>query len=218
MLQGRGRLRRGVYHLPDCSITRDRIARLTTHAWVEVRESPVITSESGGAKSYVARALGAETCRRLTSVRHARPDDMFRDLNVAHSGGRIYGALDRFSKQPAHPGDFFTTSTENQLNAIDLFKMLEVREGRGSTMFASQPEPNRWYPRISSGSYADSMLSCAVGHVRVLNIKGSNMRECAASLKAEANKGLLGLTTAPILQKVGTASRGGRSVFIGRQY
>ena len=40
--------------------------------------------------------------------------------------------------------DFFTTPIENPLNAVDLFEILEAREGRGSTVFASQLEPDRW--------------------------------------------------------------------------
>ena len=85
--------------------------------------------------------------------------------------------------------DFFTTPIENPLNAVDLFEILEAREGRGSTMFASQPGPDQWYLRINSELCADSILSRAVEHARVLDIKGPNIREYTAGLKAEADKG-----------------------------
>ena len=85
--------------------------------------------------------------------------------------------------------DFFTTPIENPLNAVDLFEILEAREGRGSTMSASQLEPDQWYPRINSELCADSILSRAVEHARALDIKGPNMREHTASLKAESDKG-----------------------------
>ena len=39
--------------------------------------------------------------------------------------------------------DFFTTPIENPLNAVDLFEILEAREGRGSTLIASQLEPDQ---------------------------------------------------------------------------
>nr|WP_255375153.1 ATP-binding protein [Collinsella sp. An307] len=67
--------------------------------------------------------------------------------------------------------------------------MLESREGRGSTMFASQLEPDQWYLRINSELCADSILNRAVEHARVLDIKGPNMREYTAGLKAEMEKG-----------------------------
>lgn len=179
-----------IYYLPDRSITRDRIARLATCAWIGARENLVIISESGGGKSCIAQALGVAACRRLMSVRYARLNDMFRELNVARSEGRVYDAPGRFARpDPLILDDFFTTPIENPLNAVDLFEILEAREGRGSTMFASQLEPDQWYPRISSELCADSILSRAVEHARVLDIKGPNMREHAASLKAESDKG-----------------------------
>ena len=179
-----------IYYLPDRSITRDRIARLAACAWVEARENLVILSESGGSKSYIAQAMGVAACRKLMSVRYARLNDMFREINVARSEGRVYDALDRLARpDPLILDDFFTTPVENPLDAVDLFEMLEAREGRGSTMFASQLEPDQWCPRINSEPCADSMLSRAVEHARALDIKGPNMREYTASLKAESDKG-----------------------------
>lgn len=178
-----------IYYLPDRSVTRDRIARLATCAWIGARENLVIISESGG-KSYIAQALGVAARRKPMSVRYARPNDMLRELNVARSEERACDALDRFAKpDPPILDDFFTTPIENPLNAVDLFEILEAREGHGSTMFASQLEPDQWYLRISSELCADSILSRAVEHARVLDIKGPNMREYTAGLKAEADKG-----------------------------
>lgn len=179
-----------IYYLPDRSLTRDRIARLASCAWVEARENLVIISESGGGKSCVAQALGVSACRGLHTVRYARLNDMFREINVARSEGSLYDALDRFSK----PGllildDFFTTPVENPLNAVDLFEILEAREGRGSTLIASQLEPDQWYLRINSDLCADSILSRVVEHARFLDIKGPNMREYTAKQKGGGDKG-----------------------------
>ena len=76
-----------IYYPPDRSLTRGRVARLASCAWVEARENLVVISESGGGKSYVAQALGVSACRRLMSVRYARLNDMFREVNVARTGG-----------------------------------------------------------------------------------------------------------------------------------
>lgn len=176
--------------LPDRSITRDRVARLASCAWVEARENLVIVSESGGGKSYLAQALGNAACRRQISVRYARLNDMFREINVARSEGRAYDAIDRFSgPELLIPGDFFTTPIENQANAVDLFEILEAREGRASTLIATQLEPDQWYLRINSELCADSILNRIVEHARFLDIKGPNMREYTARLKAKDNGG-----------------------------
>lgn len=124
-------------------------------------------------------------------MRHARLDDMFREVNVARSGGGgVYAALDRFTGPDLLIlDDFFTTPLQDPLNAVDLFEVLEAREGRGSTLIASQLEPDQWYLRIGSDLVADSILNRISGHARFLDIKGPNMRDCAARLKAREREG-----------------------------
>ena len=174
-----------IYHLPDRGPTRDRVAGLASCAWVEARENLVVISESGGGRSYVAQAPGVSACRRLMSVRYARLNDMLREISVARTEGRVYDALDRFSgPDPLILDDFFTTPIENPLNAVDLFEILEAREGRGSTLIASQLEPDQWYLRINSELCADPVLDRVVEHARLLDIKGPNMREYTARLRA----------------------------------
>ena len=103
---------------------------------------------------------------------------------------RLYDALDEFSKPSLLIiDDFFTTPVENPANAVDLFEILEAREGRGSTLIATQLEPDQWYLRIDSDLRADSILNRVVEHARFLDIKGPNMREYTARLKAEREKG-----------------------------
>lgn len=119
-----------ICHLPDRSVTRDRIARLATRARAGARESLVIISESGGGKSCIAQALGVAARRKLVSVRYARLNDMFREPSVARSEGRVYDALDRFARPDLLVlGDFFTTPIESPLNAVDLFEILEAPGG-----------------------------------------------------------------------------------------
>ena len=93
-----------VLYLPDRSITRDRIARLAECAWVAARENLVIISESGGGKSYIAQALGVAACRKLMSVRYARLNDMFRELNIREVRGlALRGARPLRRSGPAGP-------------------------------------------------------------------------------------------------------------------
>lgn len=178
------------YHLPERGLARDRVARLATCARVDARENLVIVFESGGGKSCLARALGVAACRRPLSVRYVRLNDMFRDISVARTEGRLYDALDESSKpSPLIIDDLLTTPVESPANAVDLFEILEAREGRGSTLIATQLESDQWYLRINSDLCADSILNRVVEHARFLDIKGPNMREYTARLKAEREKG-----------------------------
>lgn len=46
--------------------------------------------------------------------------------------------------------DDFMTTPITTLNPIDLFEIMEAREGRRATIIASQLEPNEWHLRIES--------------------------------------------------------------------
>lgn len=179
-----------VIYLPGRSLTRDRVARLASCGWVAERENLVIISETGGGKSYLAQALGVAACRALMSVRYARLNDMFREVNVARAEGDAYSALDRFAAPDLLIlDDFLTTPIEDPRNAVDLFEILEHREGRASTLIATQLEPDQWYLRIDSELCADSILNRIVERARFVDIKGPNMRKHMASLKAEGKEG-----------------------------
>jgi len=82
-----------------------------------------------------------------------------------------------------------TLPIEDARNAIDLFEILEHREGRGSTLIASQLEPDQWYLRIDSEICADSILGRIVKSARFIDIKGPDMRQYMASKKAEEQEG-----------------------------
>lgn len=179
-----------IVYLPGRSLSKDRVTRLAGCAWVDAMENLVIISETGGGKSYLAQALGVAACRRQHSVRYVRLNDMCRELTVARSEGELYPAIDRLAKVDLLIiDDFFTTPVEDGRNIVDLFEILEAREGRGSTMIASQLEPDQWYLRINEDLCADSILNRIVEHARFVDIKGPNMRDWLAKQKAKDNPG-----------------------------
>ena len=80
--------------------------------------------------------------------------------------------------------DFMTTPVTTQ-NAVDLFEIMEAREGRAATLIASQLEPNEWYLRIEGELMADSILNRVATGARYVDLDGPNMREYLARQKDE---------------------------------
>ena len=60
---------------------------------------------------------------------------------------------------------------------MDLFEIMEAREGRAATLIASQLEPNEWYLRIEGELMADSILNRIATGSRYIDLDGPNMRE-----------------------------------------
>ncbi len=108
--------------------------------------------------------------------------DLCCELNRARmaSNGSYYRAMDRFKSVKLLIIDDFLTTPIETVNSVDLFEILEAREGRRSTLIASQLEPNEWYLRIEGELIADSILGRVASACRYLDIEGPNMRKWLA--------------------------------------
>ena len=173
-----------VIYLPDRTLSKDRLVRLAECRWVEEGRNVVIISKTSRGKSYVAQALGTAACRKLIGVRYTRLHDMCSRLEQARSqaDGSYYEAVDDLKRVPLLIVDDFMTTPIKTINAIDLFEIMEAREGRCATLISSQLEPHEWYLRIDGELMADSILSRIATGATFIDIQGPNMREYLANL------------------------------------
>ena len=164
-------------YLPDRTLSKDRIARYAECSWVGGCEVMVVIS--------LTQALGNAACRKLISVRYTRLADICDDLNRARAAGdgSYFEKMDDYkSVELLIVDDFMTTPITTQ-NSIDLFEIMEAREGRRATIIASQLEPNEWYLRIEGELMADSILNRIATGARYIDLEGPNMREYFAKKK-----------------------------------
>ena len=168
-----------VIYLPERGLSKDRVERWASCAWVENKEVMVVISKSGCGKSFLVQALGVAACRRLHKVCYVRLADLFDGLARCRSAadGSLYERMDYYKQVDLLIlDDFLTTPTDVQ-GAIDLFEIIESRESRAATLVASQLEPNEWYLRIEGELMADSILNRIATRARYVDLKGPNMRE-----------------------------------------
>ena len=146
-----------------------------------------LATKTGCGKSFLGQALGNAACRRLYTVRYARLADIMDDLNRcrAAADGSYYQRMDAYKTvQLLIVDDFMTTPVTTQ-NAVDLFEIMEAREGRAATLIASQLEPNEWYLRIEGELMADSILNRVTTGARYVDLDGPNMREYFARQRGD---------------------------------
>ena len=177
-----------VLYLPKRTLSKDRVLRWAACEWVERREVMVVISKTGCGKSFLCQALGNAACRKLIRTRYVRMADMFDELNRARGGrgdGLFYSRMDAFKTVPLLIVDDFMTTPIGTQNAVDLFEIMEAREGKCATIIASQLEPNEWYLRIEGELMADSILNRIAMGARYVDLDGPNMREYFAKKKAQ---------------------------------
>lgn len=174
-----------VVYLPDRTLAKDRINRLARCEWIDESEVVVVISKTGCGKSFVVQALGNAACRRLIAVRYTRPADICDDLNRARAAqdGSYFEKMDAYKSVALLLVDDFMTTPISTQNSVDLFEIMEAREGRRATVIASQLEPNEWYLRIEGELMADSILNRIATGARYIDLEGPNMREYFAKKK-----------------------------------
>ena len=175
-----------VLYLQGRKLSKDRVLRWAECSWVEDCEVMVIISKTGCGKSYLSQALGNAARGRLIPTRYVRLADMFDELDRARviGDGSYYQRMDALkSVQLLILDDFMTTPIATQ-SAVELFEVMESREGRKATIVASQLEPNEWYLRIEGELMADSILNRIATGARYVDLDGPNMREYVAGQRA----------------------------------
>lgn len=178
-----------VLYLPGRTLSKDRMARYAECEWVENCEVVVVISKTGCGKSFLTQALGNAACRRLIPTRYARLADICDDLNRARAAadGSYFEKMDAYKTVDLLIVDDFMTTPIKTENAVDLFEIMEAREGRAATVIASQLEPNEWYLRIEGELMADSILNRIATCARYIDLEGPNMREHLAKEKQQAD-------------------------------
>lgn len=166
-------------YLPDRTLSKDRIARYAECGWIEECEVVVVISKTGCGKSFLVQAHGNAACRKLIPTRYTRLADICEDLNRSRAAGdgSYFQKMDGYkSVELLIVDDFMTTPIKTE-NAVDLFEIMEAREGRAATIIASQLEPNEWYLRIEGELMADSILNRIATGARYIDLEGPNMRD-----------------------------------------
>jgi DNA replication protein DnaC len=161
--------------------------RFAACEWVSEHDNLIILSSSGGGKSYIAQALGNAACRLGKSVYYYRLADLIRDLDIARVNGNYYELMASCGDVDLLILDDFFTTPVSERGIIDLFEIVESREGSGATAFASQIDPDEWYLRIDAEVVADSTLNRIVKRARLIDIDGPNMREHMAEKRKGAD-------------------------------
>lgn len=124
----------GVAFPRERKLGRNRVARLSACERVEACEVVAMISKMGCGKSFLGRTLGDAVCRGLFTACYARLADMMGDLNRCRStgdGGHCE-CMDLYKTVQLLIADDFPTAPISMRSAMDLFEIMEAREGHAA--------------------------------------------------------------------------------------
>ncbi len=155
-----------------------RMRRYATHDWKSDPTNVLITSPTGGGKTYLACAIGLAACQRENEVTYARMDDLARKLIIARGDGIAHqDLLNKLSDSDLLIIDDFLTIGIDPVAANDLFAILANREHRRPTIVASQSGPEYWAQTLPDRVAADSIVNRLANNSRKINLGTLDMRK-----------------------------------------
>ncbi|MBP1324831.1 DNA replication protein DnaC [Leucobacter exalbidus] len=193
-----GAIKKAAFPLPGASIaeldyqegrgiTKVRMQRYAGQDWKAETLNLLITSPSGGGKTYLVCALGVAACQNGHSVAYVRMDDLARKLVIArHDSIKHQAMLNEYSRVDLLIIDDFLTVGIDPDAAADLFTILANREHRAPTMIASQSGPDYWVDVLPDKVAADSIVNRLVNHSKKINLGEIDMRRHRDELARQA--------------------------------
>jgi DNA replication protein DnaC len=172
-----------IIYLPHRTLSKDTVARLSNCEYIRTGHNVIVTSPTGGGKSYLVQALGNAACRRGHKVRYIRHADFCRDLSVARKNDEHYDLMEEFEETHLLILDDLFLEDTNMINVTALLEVITHRIDAGaSIVIASQLVPEEWHLRIDTKIIADALLDRLVHNSYRVEIDGPNMRKHCASL------------------------------------
>lgn len=154
-----------------------RMRRYAACDWKAEHTNVVVTSPTGGGKTYLVCAIGIAACHNGHAVTYTRMDTLARNLSVARSDGiahqKLLGELSDVDLLIID--DFLTVGIDPDA-AADLFTILANRDHRLPTMIASQTGPAHWVEALPDRVAADSIVNRLAHHARTINLGDVDMR------------------------------------------
>lgn len=158
-------------------ITKVRMQRYAAHDWGTETLNVIVTSPSGGGKTYLICALGIAACQNGHTVAYTRMDDLARALVIARGDSIKHQAmLNEYSAVSLLLIDDFMTVGIDPDAAADLFTILANREHRAATVIASQSGPDYWVDVLPDKVAADSIVNRLVNHAKKITLGDVDMR------------------------------------------
>lgn len=154
-----------------------RMRRYATSDWRAEHTNVLVTSPTGGGKTYLVCAIGISACQNGHSVLYTRLDALARRLTIARSDGIGHQALlNELSNTDLLILDDFLTVGIDADAAADLFAILANRDHRLPTMIASQTGPAHWVETLPDRVAADSIVNRLAHHAKTINLGDIDMR------------------------------------------
>jgi len=163
------------------NLDQSKLSELSTCRFINNNLNIIIQGFTGSGKTYLACALGKQSCKAKIQTKYIR----LPDLLVEHEEARITAKLyEKFMRKFSSFGLLildewlFVDITDEEQHF--LFELIERRHDSAPTIFCTQYRKEDWHSRLGGGVHADAIMDRIVHNAVWLESGTMNMREYCA--------------------------------------
>ena len=172
-------------NLADVNYTQQRnldknmFTRLGTLDFITRKENIILTGASGVGKSYLAQALGHQSCMMEYKTIYTNTARLFKKLKLSKVDGTYLKELGKLIKADVLILDDFGLQSFDNHARETLMDIIDDRYHKASTIISSQIPVSAWYDIIGEGTIADAILDRIVNSSHRIDLKGESLRKGA---------------------------------------
>ena len=167
---------------PGRGLDRRLLLELAQCIWIASHLNTLVLGPTGGAKTYLACALGLAAARNNYSVRYFRTSRLLYQLAQSHQNGSYPALLASLAKLDLLILDDWMRDPITAPNTQNLLEVMDDRFGRASTIVASQVPVADWYARFPDPTLGDAILDRIVHNAYRLNLEGESQRKIRSAV------------------------------------
>ncbi|HXC29019.1 MAG TPA: IS21-like element helper ATPase IstB [Stellaceae bacterium] len=149
---------------------------LATGQWIANRENAVIEGPTGVGKTWLACALGDKACRDGRSVRYERVPQLMADLAALHGRALYTQRMRKLQSVDLLILDDWGIERFSAAHRVEMFEILDRRQGQRSTLIASSHAVEKWPETIGAPAASAVILDRIVHNAHRLQLNGRSLR------------------------------------------
>lgn len=168
-----------VDYVHNRQLDKNMFVRLGTLNFIKRNENLILTGASGVGKSYLAQALGHQTCLMGYKTIYSVVARLFNRLKLCKLDGTYLQELKKIAKADLLILDDFGLQAFDTHSREVLMDIIDERYNTKSTIISSQIPVSAWYDIIGEGTIADAILDRIVNSSHRVDLKGESLRKGA---------------------------------------